>query len=99
MTRRVADLRRALGRDERAVDELRHAQATPEVAPAEQGEPLRDALQTLPSEDRALLRLFYLDELSVAETAAALAIPAGTVKSRLFHARRRLRQALQRRPS
>ena len=46
--------------------------------------------------DHALRRLFYLDELPVAETAEALDIPVGTVKSRLFHARQRLRGALQR---
>ena len=51
----------------------------------------------LAQEDRALLRLFYLEELSVAETAEALHIPMGTVKSRLFHARQRLRRALERR--
>ena len=36
----------------------------------------------------------YLLELSEAETAAALAIPAGTVKSRLHRGLRRLRMDL-----
>jgi len=33
--------------------------------------------------------------LSVAEVAVALAVPAGTVKTRLMHARRKLRAALE----
>lgn len=99
VTRRVADVRRSLGRDERVADELRRAQLDAAEPDPEPGEALRAALQCLSLDDRALLRLFYLDELTVVEAAAALDIPAGTVKSRLFHARRRLRQALQRRPS
>jgi len=33
------------------------------------------------------VNLFYGEDLAVAEIAAALGIPAGTVKSRLFNAR------------
>src|SRR5690606_11020588 len=72
VTRRVADLRRRLGRDERATDVLRKEHANQVAAPSDsvaQQETLRLALDTLSREDRALLRLFYLDELSVAETA------------------------------
>ena len=39
--------------------------------------------------------MHYLDELPVAEIAAVLGIPIGTVKSRLFHARKRLRTTLE----
>ena len=46
------------------------------------------------TEGRRLIRLIYLEERSVAEAAAELGVPAGTVKSRLFHLRRRLRSAL-----
>ena len=99
VTRRVADLRRKLGREERAAMEL-HDEVANQDQPASDAthepEALRLALASLASADHALLRLFYLDELSVAETAEALDIPVGTVKSRLFHARQRLRGALQR---
>ena len=108
VTRRVADLRRKMGRSARVVDELRaeseSANRSGATGDSSSGDPsghqeqLRIALAQLSSDDRALLRLFYLDELSVAETAEALDIPAGTVKSRLFHARQRLRRALQRKP-
>ncbi len=42
-----------------------------------------------------VLEMHYLDELPLAQIAAALGIPAGTVKSRLFHARKRLRASLE----
>lgn len=99
VTRRVADQRRLLGRVERSEQARREDEVNPEPAPSDQGEEqqdLRRALDSLSSDDRALLRLFYLDELSVAETAVALGVPIGTVKSRLFHARQRLRRALER---
>lgn len=100
VTRRVADVRRSLGRDERATggwreESLNQTAAAPDSDSGQ--ESLRLALNALSSEDHALLRLFYLDELSVVETAEALDIPVGTVKSRLFYARQRLRRALQRR--
>ncbi len=51
-------------------------------------------LALLPMPERDLLTLFYLQELSLTEIAAALLIPVGTVKSRLFRARRSLRDQL-----
>ena len=57
--------------------------------------PMRAALAGLPDTHRAAVALFYLEGLSVAETAVALDIPVGTVKSRLLHARRKLRAVLE----
>ncbi|MCZ6507607.1 MAG: sigma-70 family RNA polymerase sigma factor [Acidobacteria bacterium] len=56
---------------------------------------LRVALRRLAPSHRAILEMHYLDELPVAEIAAVLGIPIGTVKSRLFHARKRLRATLE----
>jgi RNA polymerase sigma-70 factor (ECF subfamily) len=56
---------------------------------------LRAAVRALPPEQRAAVALYYFDELSVTETAVALDVPAGTVKSRLALARRRLRVVLE----
>jgi RNA polymerase sigma-70 factor (ECF subfamily) len=56
---------------------------------------LIDALRALPRDRQALLSLYYQDGFSVREIAGILGIPAGTVKSRLFHARNRLRDALE----
>jgi RNA polymerase sigma factor (sigma-70 family) len=44
--------------------------------------------------EREILTLYFLDDLAVAEIAAVLEIPAGTVKSRLSKARSSLRRVL-----
>jgi RNA polymerase sigma factor (sigma-70 family) len=45
---------------------------------------------------REVLTLFFLQDLSVEEIAEVVEIPAGTVKSRLYHARRALKDVLER---
>jgi RNA polymerase sigma factor (sigma-70 family) len=50
------------------------------------------ALETLPLVEREVLTLFYLNDLSLNDVAEALQVPVGTIKSRLFRARRMLRQ-------
>ena len=57
---------------------------------------VRRALQRLPEDQRLILTLFYLDELSTVEIAEAFEIPVGTVKSRLFRARNQLRMQIER---
>lgn len=42
----------------------------------------------------ALLRLYYLEELSIEEIAEINQVPAGTIKSRLYYARKLLGKAL-----
>jgi RNA polymerase sigma factor (sigma-70 family) len=53
------------------------------------------AMATLPPTQRAALSLFHLEDLSVAEISIALDVPPGTVKTRLMHARRKLRARLE----
>lgn len=53
---------------------------------------LATGMGSLPMIEREVLTLFYLEELSLAEIAQVLRIPAGTVKSRLFRARTLLRK-------
>src|SRR5215217_1943311 len=45
---------------------------------------LRAAIFALPPEQRAAIGLFHLEEMTVAEVAVALNVPAGTVKTRLM---------------
>jgi RNA polymerase sigma-70 factor (ECF subfamily) len=72
-----------------------------EPAPAgdadEQSAALQAGLDRLPVLERETLVLFYLRELSLAEIAAVLGIPEGTVKSRTYYALRNLRSALEER--
>ena len=58
------------------------------------GPRLAGALRTLSARDRDALLLVVWADLSYAEAAEALAIPIGTVRSRIARARTRLRNAL-----
>lgn len=53
---------------------------------------LRAAVEGLPEDQREVLLLRVLEGLSVEETAAAVGVPPGTVKSRLYHALAKLRE-------
>lgn len=52
------------------------------------------ALKRLPPEQRVAVSLYFGEEMSVAEIAAITGAPEGTVKSRLFAARKALRHNL-----
>ena len=74
----------------------RDSAAAPPEDPAEvavrteRGRLVLDALDTLPPEQRAVLVLVDMEGYSVAEAAAILAVPPGTVKSRCSRGRARL---------
>jgi RNA polymerase sigma-70 factor (ECF subfamily) len=57
---------------------------------------LNRAFERLDADQRALLVMHHLEDRPVAEIAAIFGIPTGTVKSRLFAARRALQDALDR---
>jgi RNA polymerase sigma-70 factor (ECF subfamily) len=83
--------RSALAREQAWVD------ANPGFAPPEgehvvRLEQLRQAFLSLPAEQREALHLMAVEGLSVAEAASVLAIPAGTVMSRVGRARAALRR-------
>ncbi|MDI1337628.1 MAG: sigma-70 family RNA polymerase sigma factor [Lacunisphaera sp.] len=59
---------------------------------------LKHALDSLPPKLRTVLALREVQGLSYEEIAQAAAIPAGTVMSRLYHARRLLAQKLKEQP-
>lgn len=53
------------------------------------------AFALLSPESRTVLALHYLQDFSLDEMAGILSLPAGTVKSRLFHARKQLKQIME----
>jgi RNA polymerase sigma factor (sigma-70 family) len=53
------------------------------------------ALESLPEEQRSVVLLVSVEDLSYAEVAEVLKIPVGTVMSRLSRGRERLRQAME----
>ncbi len=62
----------------------------PDVSGLISSDRLLAALRALPEATRAVVVLKYFEERSVEEIAAQLAVPIGTIKSRLFNARRAL---------
>jgi len=54
-----------------------------------------DEIERLPGREKAVVELCLLEGLSITAAAVVLAIPEGTVRSRLYRARRRLRALLQ----
>ena len=56
---------------------------------------LRAAIRALPPDQRTAIALVHFEDMTIAEVAVALDVPAGTVKTRLMHARRKLRAALE----
>jgi RNA polymerase sigma-70 factor (ECF subfamily) len=83
-----------------ALRRLRAVEELPADAPAmtqttdERLEPMRQAISKLPETQREALLLKLQQELSYKEIAEVLAIPVGTVRSRLHHAVLHLRQTL-----
>jgi RNA polymerase sigma-70 factor (ECF subfamily) len=92
----IGDQRRTEVRRLRALERL--AAQTPEAAapppPSEADPSLARALRRLSSGDREALLLVAWGELSYEETAAALGVPVGTVRSRINRARRQLARRL-----
>jgi RNA polymerase sigma-70 factor (ECF subfamily) len=62
---------------------------------AELREIVRAGVAALPPKHQSVVVLYYLHELSIAETAEYLGIRPGTVKSRLHYALRSLRARLE----
>ena len=62
---------------------------------AAQSRRLYAAMERLPEAERAVLELVAIDELTVAEAAAAIGVRAGTARVRLYRARRKLRADLE----
>jgi RNA polymerase sigma-70 factor (ECF subfamily) len=65
----------------------------------ERCERFKAALATLSESHRAVLTLRELEGMSYEEIAGVVGCPIGTVMSRLFHARRRLLQAMEESPA
>lgn len=62
---------------------------------ADKGQILRQCSDALPPMYREIIDLVYFHELSIKEVCEILDVPDGTVKTRLFQARKRLEQMLK----
>jgi RNA polymerase sigma-70 factor (ECF subfamily) len=73
----------------------REVESVDEFEQAEQAEAVHAALARLAEEQRMVLTLRFLEDLSIADMAEVLRIPPGTVKSRLHYAKAALRTLLE----
>jgi RNA polymerase sigma-70 factor, ECF subfamily len=87
---------RRIRTEEELTEEIEAAIADPSDDPEaalqekDRGELLRQALTHLSREHREIIDLVYYHERSIAECAEIVGIPAATVKTRMFYARRKL---------
>ena len=65
------------------------------VIASEERKQIRDAVGQLPDQHRQIIELSHFQECSYREIADILDVPMGTVMSRLYNARRRLRELLE----
>ncbi len=88
--------RREAGLDEEKAAEIEDEADTPEVVSQkrDKGAAIRLCMERLTGEHREVLDLVYYHEASVEEVARIVGIPEGTVKTRLFHARKKLAELL-----
>ena len=56
---------------------------------------LLDGIRQLPDKKQTIIRLFYMEEYSLREISGFLKVPVGTVKSRLFKAREKLKSLIK----
>ena len=69
--------------------------AADSLAEKERATQLWQAIDALPEKLRVVVVLAAIEEQDIREVALLLGLPQGTVKSRLFHARKRLKELLQ----
>lgn len=56
---------------------------------------VRNAVETLPEKLKTVILLYYMEELNISQIAAVAGVPEGTVKSRLYQARKILEKKLE----
>jgi RNA polymerase sigma-70 factor (ECF subfamily) len=84
-----------------AVDRLEHEprvrddSAESRLITAEQTQAMNRAIERLPEELREVIELRHFQDLSYGEMAEIIGCPMGTVMSRLYRARKQLREALE----
>ena len=90
------DRRRASREQEHAEPSILPAETTAEAVGArERAEHLWAAIDALPEKLRVVVVLSNIEERDISDVARLLGLPPGTVKSRLFVARQRLKEQLQ----
>lgn len=93
--KRIADIQSIV--EEKDTDIEESAEFSPEerIISKEKNEEVRMAVNKLPEKLKIVVLLFYMEELSTAQIAGIMKVPAGTVLSRLHRGREILRKELE----
>lgn len=79
--------------EQKLIDDI--SEPTTEQSKLESNELILKALESLPEEQRMVIELRYFSGHSVKEISVIAACPQNTVKTRMFHARRKLRDVIE----
>ena len=93
LRRRCVDTIRSAQRGRAVFDTSADVEAAGDAA-QDEALAIRQAFALLPPDQRLAAHLFFVEGLTLAEIAEVQGVPQGTAKSRLFHARQRLKAAL-----
>ena len=97
--RKVIDAHRKRGRTDLigetpdAADDSPDAEAC--LASSEEAAHVRHCLDTLKDDHRAAVAMAFYDDMTYGEIAAVAGVPEGTIKTRIFHAKKLLLRCLQ----
>lgn len=78
--------------DDSAVDDAPNPEAI--LAHAQDAKRVRDCVEKLPGLQRSAVHLAFFEDMSYAEAAEAAGVPEGTIKTRIFHAKKLLMRCL-----
>lgn len=97
VTRKSLDFLKRDSRDRVRLNQYRFDSSESETEDhrPEEVQKLKKAINILTKDQQVVLRLFYTEEYSLMEMATILDISVGTIKSRLFHAREKLKTILK----
>lgn len=93
--KRIADVRSIVDERDADMGESTELSLEERIIRKEKDESVREAVNRLPDKLKIVVLLFYMEDLSTAQVAEVMKIPAGTVLSRLYQARKILRKELE----
>ncbi len=93
--KRIADVQPMVDERDALVGDSQELFLEDKIIGKEKNDIVRTAVNRLPDKLKVVVLLYYMEELSTAQIAEVIKIPAGTVLSRLYQARKNLRKELE----
>lgn len=93
--KRIAEERSIVDEKDAQMSEFSELSPEERIIKREKDMSVRAAVNKLPDKLKIIVLLFYMEKLSTAQIAEVMKLPIGTVLSRLYQARKRLRKELE----